>query len=100
MKPTSHGTDRNRRIGDQNSRQFPLTDSANQSLSLDGYRGGCASTCAVSFRSISTDYFKNEARQSFVSEAAFFAMIVVTAAWPVLQSIHAMMDLVRAYSGI
>jgi hypothetical protein len=101
MKPTSHRTGRNGRsgAGETVSHGFPVIDSAYQSITLDGYRGRCASQRAPSFRTISNGYFKNEARQSFVTEAVFFAVMIGTAAWPVLQSAWAMTDLVRAFAG-
>src|SRR3954463_8328599 len=70
MKPTSHKTGRNQPSGENQfvSRSFPITDSSYQSVTLDGYRGGCANRCE-SFRDISADYFKSEARRSFVTEA-------------------------------
>src|SRR4051794_6006506 len=100
MKPTSHTTNRTRVCGGNRISRFPLTDVEYQSLALDGYRGSCANKRLPSFRNISNDYFKNEARHSFVTEASFFALIVITATWPVLQSIGAMTDLVRAFAGI
>jgi hypothetical protein len=80
--------------------RFPITDVEYQSVRLDGYRGNCANKRLPSFRNISKDYFKNEARRSFVTEATFFAFIVITASWPVLQSVRAMTHLVRAFAGI
>jgi hypothetical protein len=80
--------------------QFPVTDYAFQSLVLDGFRGHCAPTCARSFRSISDNYFNNEARHSFAGEAAFFVAIIVTAAWPIVQNMHAVINFVRAINGV
>ena len=81
------------------SRQFPVTDYSFQSVTLDGFRGGCAKY-AHSFRNISDDYFKKESRRHFLTEAVFFGSIVATTIWPVLQSARAVTDLVRAFSGI
>ena len=97
MKPSSHSAGRSRWTDEV--RRFPVVDCAFQSISLDGYRGGCANTCPSSFRNISKEYFKNEARHSFLSEAAFFAAIVVFSSWPIFLSVRAMTDLVRAYGG-
>lgn len=101
MKPTSHHTSPITRSAANKfgTQGFPLIDSAYQSISIDGYRGSCANKRIPSFRSISSGYFKNEARHSFVTEAAFFALIVVVSTWPVMQNVHAMADLVRAYGG-
>lgn len=98
MKPTSHTTGRTSVFG--GTVRFPVTEVEYQSLTLDDYRGSCANKRLPSFRNISNDYFKNEARQSFATEATFFVLMVLTASWPVLQSIRAMTDLVRAYAGI
>ncbi|HJT82201.1 MAG TPA: hypothetical protein VJ719_13475 [Chthoniobacterales bacterium] len=101
MKPTSHRAGRKNRDGVNNPfpRRFPLTDYHFQSVTLDGYRGECAKYTR-SFRNISSDYFKTEARRNFLTEAVFFGSIVATTIWPVLQSAQAMTDLVRAFSGI
>jgi hypothetical protein len=82
------------------STRFPITDCNYQSVVLDSYRGGCAQTILPSFRSISSDYFKNEARHDFVGEATFFAMIIITAALPILQNLHALAHFIRAIGGI
>ena len=101
MKPTSHSADKKSRDGVNKtfSRRFPVTDCSFQSLTLDGYRGGCAKY-ARSFRKISNDYFKTEARRDFLTEAVFFGSIIATTVWPVLQSAQAMTDLVRALPGL
>ena len=78
------------------AKKFPVTDYNYQAITLDGYRGECAKTAAPSFLSISNGYFKNEARHDFVSEAAYFAIIVITTALPMLSNVHAMADFIRA----
>src|SRR5437660_190050 len=98
MKPRPHSTGRNRWTGEI-SAQFPVVDSALQAIIVDGYRENCANHCPSSFRNISKDYFRNEARHSFISEAALFAAMVVISSWPILLSVRAMTDLVRAYGG-
>jgi len=102
MKPTSHSAGRKSSSDatENLSRQFPVIDSSYQTVTLDGFRGGCANSCQLSFRNISNDYFKTEARKSFVTEASFFAIIIVTTVWPVLQSAQAMTHLVRAFAGV
>ena len=58
--------------------------------------GHCFGSRQPSFRAISQDYFKNEARYSFASEAALFSAIVLIVAVPLLQSAHALVHLVRS----
>ena len=100
MKPTSQRIGKKEFAGAEYlTRQFPVVDCDYQAVTLEGYRGGCAKTGMPSFLSISNGYFRNEARQSFVTEALFFGLMVVTAAWPVVQSARAMTDLVRAFGG-
>jgi hypothetical protein len=82
------------------TKRFPVTDYAYQAVVLDGFRGRSVRTCEPSFRSISENYFNSEARQNFVSEAAFFVAIIATATWPIVQNLHAMIDFVRAISGV
>ncbi|MFL6513529.1 MAG: hypothetical protein ACJ8M1_00730 [Chthoniobacterales bacterium] len=102
MKPTSHNAGRNQSPGENEfvSGRFPITDSSYQSVTLDGYRGGCINDRAHSFRNISAGYFEGEARRSFVTEAAFFALIVATTIVPVLQNAQAVTHLVRAFAGV
>ena len=54
----------------------------------------------VSFREISAEYFKHEARHSFVTEAAFFAAIIITSAVPLISGAHAMLNLIRSIGGL
>ena len=60
--------------------------------------GHCFESRRPSFRAISQDYFKNEARQSFVAEAALFCVMVMAAAVPVINSMSALVQLVRAFA--
>ena len=101
MKPTSHSTSRTKHAGanEFRSHRFPVVDSAYQSVTIDGFRGN-ARKGVPSFRSISNNYFKAEARRSFVTETAFFAVMVVVSSWPLMQSVRAMTDLVRAFAGL
>jgi len=86
-------------LSDRESRKgsaFPKTDYSFQAASVaDG--GRCFGARRPSFRSISQDYFKNEAPHSFASEAALFTVIVLTAAVPILNSVSALLDLVRSF---
>lgn len=101
MKPTSQSVQTPRRDSFPNApRRFPVTNCNYQSVTLDGYRGGCAQAIAPSFRNISSDYFKTEAARDFVTEAAVFALITLTAAIPVINNLQAMAHFVRAIGGI
>src|SRR3954463_12026056 len=102
MKPTSHSTSRRKSAGanEFGSPHLPLVDSAYQSLTIDGFRENRAGNRVSSFRNISKNYFKGEARRSFITEAAFFAVLIVVSSWPLMQSVRAMNDLVRAFAGL
>lgn len=70
------------------------TDFHFQAGNIDTFAGCCSGGEQPSFRGISADYFRDEARRHFRSEAAFFAVIVATVAIPVAQSIYALATLV------
>ena len=98
MKPTFEQNNLSKR-GDgaqKNGATFPFVDSNYHAVALPNYRGGCLRAKSLSFRSISGEYFRHEARNEFCMEAlAFFAM-VVTAAIPILNNMHALADFARA----
>ena len=77
--------------------RLPKTDYAYQSSSA-AMGGRCFGSPRPSFRSISQDYFKNEARQSFAAEAALFSVIVMTAAVSLISSVAGMVHMVRAFA--
>ena len=58
----------------------------------------CFGSPRPSFRAISQDYFKNEARHTFVTEAILFTVIVMTAAVSVISSAAGLVHLVRAFA--
>lgn len=97
MKPTVEQSSLSRR-GDgpqENGAAFPFVDSNYHAVALPSYRGGCLRAKPLSFRNISGEYFRHEARNEFRVEAlAFFAM-VVTAAIPILNNMHALADFLR-----
>lgn len=101
MKPTIQFNEKSRRdFSDRDSRQgsaLPQTDYSYQGDSVANMGGRCFGSRRPSFRSISQDYFKNEARHSFAGEAALFAVIVMTAAVPILNSASALLHLVRSF---
>jgi len=100
MKPTIQFNEKSRRdFSDRELRKgsaLPKTDNSFQTASVANGGGRCFGACRPSFRAISQDYFKNEARRSFVSEAALFSVIVMTAALPILNSASALVHLVRS----
>ena len=75
----------------------PLTDYNYHSVTLGGYRGQCGKPLAPSFRNISRHYFQREARHDFVGEAILFAMLVITAAIPLVSAAYAVAELCRAF---
>ncbi len=105
MKPTPQFNESKSRLGltTRSARRIhsaPLTDYSFQTTSLDGFKSHCGPSCLSSFRNISGDYFKNEARQAFAGESAFFAVIVVTAAVPLIHSAGALLQLVRSIGAL
>ena len=89
MKPTIQTNPRR-------SPALPKTDYCYQSPATN--RGGrCFDSRRPSIRAISQNYFKNEVRHSFATEAALFGVIVLTAAVPLIDSAAALVDLVRSF---
>ncbi|PZR77976.1 MAG: hypothetical protein DLM52_03510 [Chthoniobacterales bacterium] len=84
------------RAGAAGQNAFPLIDCEYHSATFPNFRGGCAQRTVPSFRNISREYFRNEARGEFRLESMAFAAIVVTAAIPVLNNVHALADVLRA----
>jgi hypothetical protein len=79
-----------------NAPTFPLIQSNYAIATMPHFRGGCARHELPSFRNISREYFRNEARGEFQREVVVFAAIVVTAAIPILSNMHALADFLRA----
>jgi hypothetical protein len=78
MKPTSHSNEAVQ-PGASFARRFPIIDCNYQTSYIDQSGGHCANFPAPSFRNISRDFFRNEARYAFLSEAAFFVLMTTTA---------------------
>ena len=57
------------------------------------FSGRCHGHGSPSFRSISNDYFKHEARGHFASEALVFGVIALVAAVPVIEGIRGLVQL-------
>jgi hypothetical protein len=92
MKPNSHSKNLSRTDG----QDFPLIDFDYHVAALPNFRGSCARYDLSSFRNISGEYFRKEARGEFQLEFTAFAAIIVTAAIPVLSNLHALAQLARA----
>ena len=76
----------------------PFTDYSYHSGALEQSSAYHLPVHARSFWSITRDYFKYEARQDFRSEAALFAIITITAALPLINNMHALIEFLRAIS--
>jgi hypothetical protein len=104
MKPTIQFDEKSSRDpSDRESRKgsaSPKTDYGFHATSVMNGGGRCFGSRRPSFRSISQDYFKNEAPYSFSSEAALFTVIVMTAAVPIISSVNALFHLVRSFGTI
>ena len=100
MKPTVEQNNLSKRAGIAQKNAFPSIDCNYQTVALPGYRGGCLRPGFSSFRNISGEYFRNEARNEFRLEAVAFVAIIITAAIPILNNMHALADFLRATSGL
>jgi hypothetical protein len=93
MKPTTQSNQRNRR-------RMPKIDQNFQVASMPSRGGRRYGSRHASIRAISHDYFKNEARSMFATEAAFFSVIVITAAVPLISAAMAVVNLVRSVAAL
>jgi hypothetical protein len=95
MKPSST-PNRSRTGSDRSARRFPIADCDYQAPSyIDRSGGHCANVPSPSFRNISRDYFRNEARYTFASEAALFVLITIMAALAIASGAVAAIDFLR-----
>ena len=93
MKPTIQ-------LNERNGRRMPKTDCNYQIGSMPSRGGRNFGSRHDSIRAISREYFKNEARSTFATEAAFFSVIVMTAAVPLIYTAMAMVHLVRSFAAV
>ena len=93
MKPTLQ-------FNDKRGYPMPKTDYSYQAGSMPSRGGRSFGSRGASIRAVSNDYFKNEARSIFATEAAFFSVIVMTAAVPLINSATAMVHLVRSFAAL
>lgn len=77
-------------------RRPPITDYGYHSGAFEDSTSHYAPVHVRPFWNIAGDYFKHEARQDFRSEAALFAFITITAALPLINNLHALIEFVRA----
>jgi hypothetical protein len=77
-------------------RPAPITDYNYHSITFEGAGARYVRNPPRSFWSIAGDYFKNEARRDFRSEAALFAIITITAALALINNMHALIEFARA----
>lgn len=78
------------------ARGLPKIDRQFRANSISEFNGRCHGSPAPSFRRISEDYFNNEAPGHFVSEAAIFGLMLVTAAVPVIEGARGAVQFLRA----
>jgi hypothetical protein len=80
--------------------RMPKTDCSYQVASMPSRGGRSYGSRHASIRAVSHDYFKNEARSMFATEAAFFSVIVITAAVPLINTALALVHLVRSIAAV
>ena len=96
MKPAS-SLNRSRYQGDWPARSVPVIDCNYQAMSYFRFsEGHCANVPTPSFRNISRDYFRREARHTFVIEAILFAAVVATSTVALVIGTIAAIDFLRA----
>jgi hypothetical protein len=93
MKPTIQ-------LNERHGLRMPKTDCNYQVASMPSRGERSQPSRHASIRAVSHDYFKNEARSMFVTEAAFFSVIVITAAVPLINTAMALVHLVRSIAAI
>jgi hypothetical protein len=80
--------------------RMPKIDSNYHVGSMPSRGGHSYGSRHASIRAVSHDYFKNEARSMFATEAAFFGVIVITAAVPLINTAMALVHLVRSVAAV
>jgi hypothetical protein len=99
MKPILPTTDRRRDSFDPavgKCRRPPITDYNYQSAAFGESGGRYLHNPPPSFWNIAGDYLKDEARHDFRREAMLFALITITAALPLINNLHALIEFLRA----
>jgi hypothetical protein len=93
MKPTIQ-------FNKRHALRMPNVDSHYQVASMPSRGGRGFGSRHASIRAISNDYFKNEARSIFATEAVLFSVIVITAAVPLINTAMALVHLVRSVAAL
>jgi hypothetical protein len=93
MKPTIQ-------LNERHGLRMPKIDSHYQVASMPSRGGRYYGSRHASIRAVTNDYFKNEARSIFATEAAFFSVIVITAAVPLINTAMALVHLVRSIAAV
>ena len=75
---------------------MPVMDYSYHSVAFGGFSERYMRNPAQSFWNIAGNYLKDEARHDFWSEAALFAFITITAALPLMNNLHALIEFMRA----
>ena len=94
MKPTKKMIENE--ASHRESRQLPKIDLHFHAMPAGSSGGCCARLASPSFRNISRAYFDTEANHYFLAEAAVFAVIMLTAAVPLINGAHAVLNLIHA----
>jgi hypothetical protein len=98
MKPTNQSIENEN--GRKPSRPFPLTDYNYHSLALGGFSGRRTRASGPSFHSISRDYLNTEDRHYFLAEAFVYSAFMAVAVLPLVNVVHAVLNLARAFGGV
>jgi len=93
MKPTIQ-------LNERHGLRMPKTDCSYHVASMPSRSGRSYGSRHASIRAVSHDYFKKEARSMFAAEAAFFGVIVITAAVPLINTAMAIVHLVRSVAAV
>jgi hypothetical protein len=93
MKPTIN-------LNKSHGMRMPKIDCNYQVASMPSRGGRGNGSRHASIRAVSHDYFKNEARSMFATEAAVFGVIVMTAAVPLINTAMALVHLVRSIAAV
>ncbi len=94
MKPTTKMIENE--ASHRESRKLPKIDLHFHASPAGSSGGCCARLTRPSFHNISRAYFDTEANHYFLAEAAVFAVIMLTAAVPLISSAHAVLNLIHA----